>query len=337
MPPDSPPPPAPPGDAEIPPGSRGARPLEAIFAGLSSALLFGLFLVLPVAGSVALAFAAVPLVRHAHRRGVAGALAGCALAAGILAGLGLAMGGLSSAVSSAAVAFVSTALPVLAAGAVRRGLRASHAWLLLAAVGFAILAGVLGPLESRGGPPLREEIGRAFDSIAPPAGPNAAPSGDLEATARAAALLARFKAFAQTYWLGLVGASWALASALSFYLGARVARPAASAQATRFEELRVPAPVVALFAAAGAAFALLKGTGRVAAGNVLLPLLALYFLAGLSIICHFARKWFRARILRIGLYALVAYFPLNVAVGLLGIFDWYADFRRRGEKLKKNA
>ncbi|HEY6065656.1 MAG TPA: hypothetical protein VIY96_05840, partial [Thermoanaerobaculia bacterium] len=85
---------------------------------------------LPVAGSVALAFAAVPLVRHAHRRGMGGALAGCALAAGVLAGLGLAMGGPSSAVSSAGVAFASTALPVLAAGAVRRGLRPSHAWLL---------------------------------------------------------------------------------------------------------------------------------------------------------------------------------------------------------------
>jgi len=324
------PPPAPGGDT--PPASRGPRSFEAVFAGLSSALLFGLFLVLPVAGSVALAFAAVPLVRHAHRRGPVGALAGCLLAAGVLAALGLAMGGPASAISSAAVAFASTALPVLAASAVRRGMRPSNAWLLLAAAGFAILAGVLGPIESSGGAPLRAEIGRAFDSISPGAGAKTPPGGDLEATARASAMLAKFKEFAQTYWLGLVGASWTLASAVSFYLGARAARPAPSAEATRFEQLRVPAPVVALFAASGAAFALLHGAGRVVAGNILLPLLALYFLAGLSIICHFARKWFRARILRVGLYALVAYFPLNVAVGLLGIFDWYADFRRRGEK-----
>ena len=325
------PPPAPGG--ETPPASGGPRSFEAAFAGLSSALLFGLFLVLPVAGSVALAFAAVPLVRHAHRRGVAGALGGCVLAAGVLAGLGLAMGGPSSAAASAAVAFASTALPVLAAGAVRRGTRPSHAWLLLAAAGFVILAGVLGPIESgRSGASLREEIGRAFDSISPGPRGKPAPTGDLEATARASALLARFKQFAQTDGRGLVGASWTLGSAVSFFLGARSARPSPSAEATRFEQLRVPAPVVALFAAAGAAFALFTGTARVVAGNVLLPLLALYFLAGLSIICHFARKWFRARILRVGLYALVAYFPLNVAVGLLGIFDWYADFRRRGEK-----
>ena len=83
--------------------------------------------------------------------------------------------------------------------------------------------------------------------------------------------------------------------------------------------------------AAGAAFGLLEGEARRVAANLLLPLLALYFVAGLSIICHFFRRWFRARILRIGLYALAAYFPINVGVALLGLFDWYVDFRRRGE------
>ena len=68
------------------------------------------------------------------------------------------------------------------------------------------------------------------------------------------------------------------------------------------------------------------------AGNALIPLAALYFLAGLSIICHFARKWFRAKILRVGLYGLALYFPINIGVGLLGLFDWYVDFRHRGEK-----
>ena len=66
------------------------------------------------------------------------------------------------------------------------------------------------------------------------------------------------------------------------------------------------------------------------AGNLLLPLTALFFAAGLSIICHFLRRWLRTRILRAGLYALAAYFPINVGVALLGLFDWYVDFRRRG-------
>jgi hypothetical protein len=75
---------------------------------------------------------------------------------------------------------------------------------------------------------------------------------------------------------------------------------------------------------------LLQGSARRIAGSVLLPLAALYFVAGLSIICHFARKWFRFWLLRVGLYTLVAYFPMNVGVALLGLFDWYVDFRRRG-------
>ena len=73
------------------------------------------------------------------------------------------------------------------------------------------------------------------------------------------------------------------------------------------------------------------------AGSVLLPLSALYFVAGLSIICHFVRRWFRVRILRVGLYALVAYFPMNVGVALLGLFDWYVDFRRRGAGATEKA
>ena len=43
-----------------------------------------------------------------------------------------------------------------------------------------------------------------------------------------------------------------------------------------------------------------RGRRAGSAGNLLLPLLALYFVAGLSIICHFVRRWFRARILRVG-------------------------------------
>jgi len=92
----------------------------------------------------------------------------------------------------------------------------------------------------------------------------------------------------------------------------------------------VPASGVALFVASGAAFGLLPGEARRIAGNILLPLLALFFVAGLSIICHFLRRWLRTRVLRAGLYALAAYFPINVGVALLGLFDWYVDFRRRG-------
>lgn len=340
---DPPEPPPSPSGLPIPPPSapepgppetrRSASVLETLFAGLSAALLFSFFLLIPVAGSIALAFAAVPLVRVTHRRGLIAGLAGSLLVGFVLAAVGLAMGGPSQAVASAIVASLATALPVLAAGAVRSGLSSSKAYLLLLGVGFAVLAGALAIREASEGVPLRDEIGRAFDAMSPA---SAAHGSETDAAARTAALYGRFKRFAQDYWIGLVGASWALASAVSFYLGARVARPAPSAERARFEELRVPSAIVALFVAAGAGFAMPHGSVQSGAADVLMPLLALYFLAGLSIICHFARRWFRARILRAGLYALVIYFPLNVGVGLLGLFDWYADFRRRGEKAGTN-
>jgi len=317
------------------PPDRGAH-LETLFAALSSALLFALFLLLPLAGSAALAFSGVPLVRLTHRRGLVPGVAASAVAAGILAGLGWTTGGAAAAAAAGVLALLSMGLPVLFAGAVRMGRSPSSAFLLLCAAGFLLLGAALLLRDASGAPSVAREIGAAFDGIAPsaPASPGK-PGVDPETAARVAATFSRFKQLAQTYWVGLVGASWVLAAALAFYAGARAARPAPSAEITRFEALRVPAPVVALFAASGAAFALLRGPSRIWAGDLLLPLSALYFLAGLSIICHFARRWFRAQILRAGLYALVVYFPLNVAVGLLGLFDWYADFRRRGEKAWK--
>ena len=139
--------------------------------------------------------------------------------------------------------------------------------------------------------------------------------------------------FSARVWIGRVGVTWVVASAISFYTGARLARPAPSAEAVRFEALSMPPAVVVLFVAAGAGAVLAPAPAREIAGNALIPLSALYFLAGLSIICHFARKWFRAKILRVGLYGLALYFPINVGVGLLGLFDWYGDFRHRGEKV----
>ncbi len=103
---------------------------------------------------------------------------------------------------------------------------------------------------------------------------------------------------------------------IGFYTGARLARPEGASERARFDGLSVPAFVVVLFVAAGAGTALAPDPIREVAGNALLPLSALYFVAGLSIICHFARKWFRARVLRIGLYALALYFPINVGVAL---------------------
>lgn len=321
--------PGPPPALPDPPGGDRSAAVEMVVAALSSALLFALFLLLPIAGSAALAFAGVPVVRLTHRRGFGAGLIGTILSAGLLAGVGAASGGVPEAVAGAILAVIAIGLPVLFTALVRRGMSPSAAFLLLVVSAVGLLTASLLLRERWGGRSVRQEMGAIFDAMTPAP---AAKGVDVDTAARMAAAMTRFKEFAQMYWLGLAAASTVLAAAVTFYAGAVAGRPQPSAERTRFETLRVPAAAVALFVLAGAAWALLGGVGRTIAGDVLLPLLALYFLVGLSIICHFARRWFRSRILRAGLYALVVYFPLNVAVGLLGIFDWYADFRRRGEK-----
>lgn len=314
-------------------GQPEARPAvvrwESALAGLLAAFCFAAFLILPVLGPLALPFAGVPVVRVTHRHGLAAGLVAAAVCSGILLVLGAAAGGIAEGVAGTLFSLLLTALPAAATAWGRRGGSASAAYLILCAAGFALLGGgllVRAQLTPRS---FDKEVAAAFDEMGPAAVTRA--QLDPETAARMRATLAAARDFAATFWIGLVGASWVLGSAVAFYVGSRLARPAASAEAARFEALRIPPAVVAAFAAAGAGSVFLSGMPRRIAGDLLIPLLALYFVAGLSIICHFARKWFRVRILRVGLYALIVYFPINVGVILLGLFDWYADFRRRGE------
>src|SRR5713101_4087858 len=60
--------PAPSEEADRPPGAAHGA-LDVLAAGAAAALFFAGFLVLPIAGPLALPFAAVPIVRLAHRRG----------------------------------------------------------------------------------------------------------------------------------------------------------------------------------------------------------------------------------------------------------------------------
>jgi hypothetical protein len=301
-------------------------------AGLS-ALCFAIFLALPVVGALGFPLAAVPLVRVAHRRGLWSGLLAAALSAVILFGLAAASGGWQGAAALAATAGFLSGFPTLFAGQARRGADPSRAYLGLAIAGMLLLVGLLLGLPAAGQPPLSAELRSAFDTMIPSALDSYRRGGaDAASLERVRTTLIAARDFTERYWAGLAGACWVLGSAIAFYAGARAARPAPSAIAARFEGLRIPAPFAAIFVAAGAGFALLGPSGRTVSGDVLIALAALYFVGGLSIICHFARRWFRAWFLRLGLYVLVAYFPMNLGVALLGLFDWYANFRRRGEK-----
>lgn len=310
--------------------ARAHGPMEIALAAALSAVAFGLFLALPLVGSIGLPLSGVPMVRLAHRRGGVAALIACALAGALVASVSLAAGdsgGWTRGALAAGIAF----LPALFASYARTGLDPSRAYLALCAAGSLLLAGLLFGGAAASGRTVGDEIAGEFDRMIPAAIESYTRSGmDAETVARVRLTLQAAREFSRSYWAGLLGLLWVLCAWIAFYAGARAARPAPSAEATRFEALRVPALVAPLFVAAGAGSVFLGPALRPLAGSVLLPLSALYFVAGLSIICHFARRWFRVRLLRVGLYTLVAYFPMNVGVALLGLFDWYVDFRRRG-------
>ncbi len=310
------------------PMGRFEIPLAALIAaGSFSALFF-----VPVVGALGVPFAAVPIVRLAHRRGLVAAMLACALATAAVLGLGWATGGPGAGLAMAFLVAAVTALPAASVGFLRAGVDPSRCYLGLGLAGCAFLSATFAASSSGPGPSVASEVAATLDRMIPAAVENYSRSvSDAASVARFRQTLEAGREFARQYLWGLFGACWVLGSAIAFYAGAWSARPTATADATRFETLRIPALAAGLFVATGAAFGLLRGEGRRLAGNFLLPLLALFFVAGLSIICHFLRRWFRVRILRVGLYALAAYFPINVGVALLGLFDWYVDFRRRGE------
>jgi hypothetical protein len=304
---------------------------EIPLAALGAAAAFSALFVLPIVGALGLPVAAIPLVRLAHRRGLVAGLLGCALAAAVVLGLGWATGGVGSGLAMALLAAGVTLLPTASVGFLRAGVDASRCYLGLCLAGCAFLAASYAASAGGRGPSIASEVAAAFDSLIPAAVESYSRQGaDAEAVVRMRQTLESGREFAREYLWGIFGSLWVLGSAIAFYGGAASARPIPTAEAARFEALRVPAQAVGLFVASGAVFGLLSGSGKRIAGNLLLPLGALFFAAGLSIICHFLRRWLRTRILRAGLYALAAYFPINVGVALLGLFDWYVDFRRRG-------
>jgi hypothetical protein len=321
---------------EAPP--RGIGRFEIPLAALLAAACFSAFFLVPLVGALGVPMAAIPLVRLAHRRGFVAGLLGCVTTVAIVFGLGWAIGGASDSITLALLAGAVTMIPTAGVGFLRAGADHSRCYLGICIAGCALLAAAFGAAAGGPGSSVPNDAAAAFDRLTPSIIESYSRSGaNAETLAGVRASLQGARELVRQYLWGIFGALWVLGSAVAFYGGAASARPTATADAARFEQLRVPAAAAGLFVACGAVFGLLPGEGRRAAGNLLLPLLALFFVAGLSIICHFFRRWFRARFLRAGLYALASYFPINVGVALLGLFDWYVDFRRRGEGVTESS
>src|SRR5262249_5711717 len=125
--------------ADLAPATRPLL-LEVLLAGVSGALFFAAFLLLPVAGALALPLAAVPIVRVAHRRGAAPAF-GASLVAAVLVFLIAAGLGAGSGVTGALFALAITGLPAFFASSVRRGVNPSLGYLGLCAAGLVLACG----------------------------------------------------------------------------------------------------------------------------------------------------------------------------------------------------
>jgi len=323
---------------ELSPPQHAISRFELPLAALTAAASFSAIFVLPLIGGLGVLFAAVPMVRLAHRRGFLAAALACVLAAAAVFGVACAIGALPEAFAMALLAGVVTLIPTAGVGFLRAGAVASRCYLGIALAGAAFLAASFALSAAGGGPSLSAEVVATFERMTPSVLESYTRSGaDAATVASMRAVLTSAQELAREYLWGIFGALWVLGAAVAFYGGSAAARPNPTADAAQFSDLRVPPVAAALFVASGAIFAAVSGEAHRAAGNLLLPLAALYFVAGLSIICHFLRRWVRARFLRAGLYVLAAYFPINVGVALIGLFDWYVDFRRRGEGVTEKS
>jgi hypothetical protein len=297
-------------------------------AGLSVLFFWGLRL-LPLLGAAAIPAAALPLVRFACRRGFKPLLLPVILAAAAsgavafsLVARGAAGAGPSPLTESLREVAVYVGMPVACAvaGAASRRTGPSGAFLGLSLYGAAVIAAIW-----LGWPDAGREIVSGYDSMAKARMTEARQGGADAETLRAwQAILDSGRVLASRYAPGLLSVFWILLAAPSFFLGRRLARMPES-----FSDLRLPPLLAMLFVASGATVVAFHTAVRQAAADVLAPLLVLYFLCGLSIITHFARRYLRLRVLRAALYLAVSVAPFSAVTAGLGLFDWYFDFRRR--------
>lgn len=312
-------------DAPEPPPSEHwlGEALAAAF--LSATFFWGLRFLLIFAVAFVPA-AALPLVRFGYRRGVAAVLAACAGGAAFAAAFAFVLGQKGPDAAAEAAVYLATAGVCGLAGAIAPSRSASAVFLglcLYGAIGIAVFA--------LAGPPERGQIEKQFDSYSKTWMDSSRQSGtDPETLKSLQAALDSARTISINYAPGLAAMLWILLAAAAFFLGLRLGR--AGGPGEDFSAFRLPPHLAGLFVVSGAAAALWRGEGRRLALDVLGPLLVLYFLAGLSIIAFFARRWLRTRFFRVVLYAAAFVFPFSAATAGMGLFDWYFDVRRRAEK-----
>ncbi len=294
-------------------------------AGLSAFFFWGLRF-FPLIGIAFIPAAALPLVRLGTRLGGRAALVAAAMAAVLSAAIGFSITRSPGDAAGQAIALLATAGACGVAGGLARVRRPSAVFL-----GLCVYGAVAGALVWSIGAGQNGLIERDFDKMTAQGVASMRQSGaDAQMVARAQATIDLARKIISNGAPGLIAALWVLLAAIAFFLGRRLGRgPAEEGDFSRF---RLPPACAALFVVSGAAAALFRGPARWAAADVLAPILALYFLAGLSIIAYFARRWFRTGVLRAAVYVMASWFPISAGTAVLGLFDWYFDFRKKAEQ-----
>lgn len=314
---------SPPAASGAPDAPSGNRLAEGIFAAVLSAFLLWGVRLFPLLAFAALPAAAIPLARFGARRGVPAALASTGAAAVLAALLALSLRATPAQAAAEAGVEIALAGACAIAAALSRDHDASRMFLALAAYG-SLLASAMW-ISSPSAP---QELRAVFDASEKAWLESSRQSGaDPAALAAVRHALDSAREMAIRYAPGFFSALWVILAAVVFYLGRRWAPLSRGS----FSALRLPPGLAAVFVLSGAGAFLLEGAARTASRDLLAPVAVLYFLCGLSIITHFARRWFRMTAMRVVLYVGACWFPFSAVTAGLGLFDWYFDFRRRAE------
>jgi len=309
---------------------RGALVFAPLWAGLAAALSAAL----PFVGLFLLPFGAARLSRAARslpgafRPFLAAALSvpAAALAARFLAGGAEWLGALM------AVAFVGLPAAAIAAGA-RDGRRRDRVLLLVAACsGIGALAALLGISLATGRDPgavIAGRLGASLPEIV------AFYKGSGWSEGSIAAIASGFTTMRDaiaSYLPGLLLTGCVLHAALVVYTFAGAPAAGGEISETPFSRFTTPVAAVAVFVPAGLLAAVGPKALLPAAVDVLLPLLALFFLRGLAIIRTLLDRGRAGLLGRAIVYAFVMQMPIPVLLALGGLFDEFLDVRGRLEK-----
>ncbi len=311
-------------DPHVEPGSETQEPvrppsLGPVASGLLSLFLAGSFVLLGPIGLIVAPLAVIPILKFEAERGHSVLVWGPVVV--ILAAVASAGGGVVALGVLLAYLFVAVLPTISVIGWCRSGWSEGR-WAAVTVMVFAlvlVMAGVVATLPQ--GP---------VDSVAQWARSATEDAGELY-TSMGLSRGEVQRAMDQAQWF----VAWTLPSMLVFYLVAilfwirpRLPLLGLDVPAGSFEDYRSEEWLPLAFALTGLGAVALHGTPRWVALNLLLPVLALYFVHGLAIIrAHLARWIGRGWLVRWGVAILALQMPLPAVVALLGLVDAFRPLR----------